>query len=117
MAVDQNLMINAEALEQQIAAEPKSTSLPSDSKSSSSAGAPAYDTASYCRQIGDTAGGSYVIERTCRQQEMEALSAIRRMSIPARIQNYCAQIGETAGGSYVIYKTCAEQELEAASSL
>lgn len=74
---------------------------------------PLFDTASYCRQIGDTAGGSYQIERTCRDMEDEARAAIAGRSFPARVARYCTEIGETAGGSYQIMNTCIDMELEA----
>ena len=73
---------------------------------------PSYDEAAYCQKIGNTAGGSNVIERTCRQQEANARAAVERMSIPSRTLRYCRNIGGTAGGSYVIFKTCIEQELD-----
>lgn len=78
---------------------------------------PVYDTAAYCEKIGDTAGGSYSIEATCRSLEREAKADVESMSIPERTLNYCDRIGETAGGSYQIFKTCVEQESEAAASL
>lgn len=78
---------------------------------------PAFDSNAYCRTIGDAAGGSAVIERTCREQESEARSEAAAMSIPARTLNYCTKIGETAGGSYLIFKTCVEQEIGAAAEL
>lgn len=78
---------------------------------------PNFDTNRYCAMIGETAGGSYQIEATCREQEMLARSRASRSSIPSRVVNYCRTIGETAGGSYQIYITCVEQELGAASSM
>jgi hypothetical protein len=85
--------------------------------SSASAELPSFDTISYCRKIGDTAGGSMEIEATCREMEGDALSALNRMTIPGRMLRYCTQIGETAGGSYEIMKTCVEMESEAATRL
>lgn len=84
---------------------------------SASAELPSFDTTAYCRNIGDTAGGSMQIEATCRDMEDEALSELRRMTIPSRMLNYCTEIGETAGGSYQIMKTCVEMESEAAARL
>lgn len=83
----------------------------------SSAGLPSFDTEAYCRKIGDTAGGSYEIEETCRNEESRALSQLNSESIPARTLEYCSRIGDTAGGSYVIMQTCVEQEEESASHL
>lgn len=78
---------------------------------------PSYSSIAYCRKIGETAGGSSMIERSCRDMEAEALAAIRSRSIPARIHSYCDKIGQTAGGSYSIYKSCVDMESEAASGL
>ena len=75
---------------------------------------PSYDDATYCRKIGDAAGGSNVIERTCRQQEAGAQAEVEGMTILPKTLRYCGNIGRSAGGSYVIFKTCVEQELEAA---
>lgn len=79
--------------------------------------APLYSSTAYCLKIGETAGGSSVIERSCRDMEAEALATIRARQIPARIRSYCDKIGQTAGGSYVIYNSCVDMELEAASDL
>jgi hypothetical protein len=78
---------------------------------------PSFNTASYCRKIGDTAGGSMQIEATCREMEADALDGLQRMAIPSRMLSYCTQIGQTAGGSYEIMKTCVEMESDAASRL
>jgi len=78
---------------------------------------PQYDTAAYCRKIGDTVGGSNDIELTCRRQESGAENWVRSRNTPDRTMRYCARIGETVGGSYDILKTCIQQEEEAASQL
>jgi hypothetical protein len=79
--------------------------------------APSYDIANYCRQVGDAVGGSYAIERGCRDQEMEAQGRIRGRTIPARVRTYCDQVARAVGGSYLIFNGCVDQELEAASAL
>jgi len=78
---------------------------------------PNFDTHAYCASIGEVAGGSYEIEKTCRAMESEALSKLQSRSIPDRVLNYCATIGKTAQGSYQIMNTCVDMELEAADSL
>jgi hypothetical protein len=78
---------------------------------------PSYSITAYCRRIGDTAGGSSMIEKACRDMEADALAAIEAQSIPARVRSYCDQIGRTAGGSYQIYNSCVDMELEAAAAL
>jgi hypothetical protein len=62
-----------------------------------SAAIPSFDTEAYCRKIGDTAGGSYEIEETCRDEEAKALSQLNSQSIRARTLEYCSRIGDTAG--------------------
>lgn len=78
---------------------------------------PGYDIANYCSNVSNTVGGSFMIEKSCRDQEALAAQALADMSIPQRIASYCDQISETTGGSYVIYKTCVEQELHAAAQM
>lgn len=80
------------------------------------AAVPAFDTKTYCRKIGDTVGGSYQIEETCRDEEAEALRKLTSREIPDRLLR-CSRIGETVGGSYQIMETCVEQETESAARL
>lgn len=77
----------------------------------------AFDINSYCRQVSDAVGGSYQIEKACREQEYEAQSKISSMSVPSRIKNYCTEVGQAVGGSYQIMEACIQQELQAKSSL
>ncbi len=79
--------------------------------------ASAFDIKSYCRQVADAVGGSYQIEKTCREQEYEAQRRISRMQVPARIKNYCQEVAQAVGGSYQIMETCIQQELVAKKSL
>lgn len=73
---------------------------------------PSYDEAAYCRKIGETAGGSNVVEHNCRAQEARARAEVEAMSIPARTLRVCRDIGGTAGGSYVMLKACVAPDLE-----
>ena len=82
-----------------------------------SANADAFDINSYCRQVANAAGGSYQIEKVCREQETQARSNISSMSVPIRIKNYCSEVGQAAGGSYQIMEVCIQQESQAKSSL
>jgi len=77
----------------------------------------AFDTNSYCSQVADSIGGSYVIEKTCREQEHKAQSNISSMYVPSRIKNYCKEVAQSIGGSYVIMETCINQEIQAKNSL
>ena len=72
---------------------------------------------SYCRKIGDDAGGSNEMELTCRDEEFEAKRWAERHDTPQRTYNYCFGMGRDAGGSYVMYQTCVEQEEAAGSKL
>ena len=83
----------------------------------SPAATPSYNIAAYCSRVADAVGGSYVIEKSCRDEERNAMSEIMRRQIPARIRGYCDRVAKAVGGSYVIFSGCVDQELEAASSL
>jgi len=78
---------------------------------------PQYDVARYCRRMSDTVGGSYSIEKNCREREEAAWDDIRQMDIPERIRSYCNSMAVVVGGSYLTYRTCADRELDAASQL
>jgi hypothetical protein len=79
--------------------------------------APSYDIEAYCATVSESVGGSYVIEKGCRDQEADALSKIRGRDIPSRVARYCGEVSEAVGGSYVIFNGCVDQELGAAAEL
>lgn len=79
--------------------------------------APSYDVEAYCVTVSEAVGGSYVIEKGCRDQERDALAEIRSREIPARVARYCGEVAEAVGGSYVIFNGCVDQELGAAAEL
>lgn len=83
------------------------------------AGVPAFDTVAYCRKVSEVGGGgSYSIEKTCRDMEANARSELSNRSISSRIYNYCKQVAEVGGGgSYSIMNTCVDMELKSASEL
>jgi hypothetical protein len=87
------------------------------STANASGSAPSYDTEAYCAQVSNAVGGSYVIEKGCRDEEFAALSTIRARNIPARVFQYCDQVAQSIGGSYVIFNGCVDQELSAAADL
>lgn len=78
---------------------------------------PDFDTAGYCRAVGDAVCGSYVIEESCRKEEEKARSSIQRQRIPERTFKYCTEVGQAVGGSFAIMKACVDQELKAAARL
>ena len=77
----------------------------------------AFNINEYCVKVSDAVGGSYQIEKACREQENVALTKINSMNVPEHIKNYCEQVGQAVGGSYQIMQTCIQQELEAKNSL
>ena len=77
---------------------------------------PIFDIDSYCRELGDMAGGSNEIELTCRHQEEAARDWARDHDTSQRTAKYCRGVAETAN-SYEIFKTCVEQEEDAGSHL
>ncbi|MFZ5467098.1 MAG: hypothetical protein ACOZAI_07520 [Pseudomonadota bacterium] len=83
----------------------------------SASNALAFDIVAYCRQISDAVGGSYQIEKTCRDQEYRAKQNIEKMKIPDRITKYCTDVAGAVGGSYNIMEACIKQEADALNSL
>ncbi|MGH6896033.1 MAG: hypothetical protein ACREJ5_05745 [Geminicoccaceae bacterium] len=67
-----------------------------------------FDIEAYCARVADAVGGSYQIEETCRQQEVDAREAMG--STEQRIATYCARVADAVGGSYQIYNACVDQE-------
>lgn len=76
-----------------------------------------YDMKKYCADVGETAGGSYEIEQTCREQEKKSQNNLSYLSVPKRVATYCQNVGQYAGGSYQIMETCIENELKAKKQL
>ena len=82
-----------------------------------SVNASAFDINEYCIKVSNAVGGSYQIEKACREQENAALTKINSMNVPEHIKKYCEQVGQAVGGSYQIMEACIQQELEAKNSL
>jgi len=78
---------------------------------------PEYDTARYCKRLGDMVGGSNDLELTCVQQENDAAKDVFAKSVTVRTMNYCDGLAKNVGGSYELLETCIEQENKAASRL
>jgi hypothetical protein len=97
--------------------EPQVTAEKQPGSSAPAGAAPSYDIQAYCATVSDAVGGSYVIEKGCRDQEQDALAEIRGREIPARVARYCDEVAEAVGGSYVIFNGCVDQELGAAAEL
>lgn len=78
---------------------------------------PEFDTKVYCKKMAGMAGGSAMIEETCR--EAEAMSKAKSARYPAnpRLENICRKQAEFAGGSYQIFETCLEMETQSMDRL
>jgi len=76
----------------------------------------AFNINSYCKQVAIAAGGSYQVEKICREQEYGAQRKISSKQIPSRIYNYCKEVGQAGGGSYQMMETCIQKGLEAKKS-
>ncbi len=71
----------------------------------------------YCKEVADAGGGSYTIEKGCRDMETEAKNELNRMNIPTCIFNYCAEVADASGKSYSIMKGCVDMEIQAKKEL
>jgi hypothetical protein len=73
----------------------------------------------YCKKLAGLAGGSYMLEQGCHQNETEAWRWLRAHAevhtIPARIINYCSQ--SVFDESFMMKRGCVENELAAKQSL
>lgn len=78
---------------------------------------PEYDVDAYCEQVAQTSGGSYMIEKGCRDQERAARRWLQKTQVSAKISDYCDQVASTTGGSYVIFKGCVQQERRARDAM
>jgi hypothetical protein len=80
---------------------------------------PRYDVRTYCKQIGEVAGGSSEIEQTCVQIEQKSYNTLKPQwtDLPAKARNYCDEIARVAGGTYQILETCIQQEVSASHEI
>jgi len=78
---------------------------------------PTFNTERYCKQVSAAVGGSYVIEKGCRDEEATALVNAQARSVEAQIMSYCTDIAQAIGGSYVILQGCIDDEEEAKKAL
>jgi hypothetical protein len=78
---------------------------------------PAYDAAANCRQLGIAAGGSALVEATCRDQEVTARAWLSSHMTTRHIAGYCRNLGDAAGGLLNVIQTCVVQEEKARAQL
>ena len=76
-----------------------------------------YDIKKYCQKVATVTGGSYVIEKGCRDQENAAKKSLAGEKIEARIRSHCEEVARVTGGSYVIMRGCVDQEKAAKRAL
>lgn len=112
--VKQPVQLTQEALTETPAATPTEPA-PKPSDPQPVASGPTFNIESYCAKVAEAAGGSYMIEKSCREMERDAATNIPEA--PQRVRSYCERVGDAVGGSYQIYATCIEQELGAAADL
>jgi hypothetical protein len=76
---------------------------------------PNYDVDAYCQRLGQMAGGSEQLRKTCVEQEQRAYDQMKPKwdAIPAVTRTYCERLGRMAGGSFELLDTCVDQELQA----
>lgn len=78
---------------------------------------PAYDAKSNCRHLGLAAGGSALIEETCRDQEVNARVWLSSHMTTRHTAGYCRNLGDAAGGLLSVIKNCVVQEEKARAQL
>lgn len=71
----------------------------------------------HCKEVSDFSGGSYVIEKSCRDMETEAKNKLARMNAPQRIVRHCREVADFSGKSYSIMVSCVEMEIEAKNGM
>lgn len=81
------------------------------------AGAEPFDYYAYCRDMAESAGGSYSLEDNCRKREEQAKRDLAGRAIPSEVRQYCADMAESIGGSYSLMANCIKRELEAKKRL
>lgn len=82
------------------------------------ADAPEYNYKAYCKTVAEAGGGSSMIEKGCRDMELEAKQKIESMDVPAKTMKYCRSVAESMGeGSYSTLQGCIDMEMEAAAEL
>ena len=79
---------------------------------------PEYDIKAYCAQVAEMSGSSYIIEKGCRDMEINAKAALEKQeNVEARIMEYCNEVSQMSGGSYTILNGCITMERDARDAL
>ena len=79
--------------------------------------APSFDVKAYCKDVAKMAGGSYTLEKGCRQNERNARDWAQHTTVSAQIDRYCRDVARSTGGSYSLYKGCVMNERRARDSM
>ena len=78
---------------------------------------PAYDTGAYCAEVAKTAGGSYSLEKSCRDMEVGAMATLEARSVEPKIMQYCDEVARVFGGSYSLLDSCISMEEQARNAM
>ncbi len=78
---------------------------------------PEFNTIALCKKVSANVGGSYSVEKTCRDQEQNARAEVLQQYVETDIMQICARVALNVGGSYQTLKTCVEQETAAKAAL
>jgi hypothetical protein len=78
---------------------------------------PHYDANAHCQRLGEAAGGSALVELTCREQEASARTWLLAHMTTRHIRSYCQNLGTAADGSLNVIRMCVDQEEKATAQL
>lgn len=78
---------------------------------------PDLDYQAHCEEVAEFSGGSYAIERSCLDMEVQARDALTGRETEPRIMRHCTDVAEFSGGSYSILQSCITMEEQARDSM
>lgn len=78
---------------------------------------PDYDIEVYCAEVAKMTGGSYSIEKGCRDMEAVAKTMLEARSVEPKIMEYCDEVARFSGGSYSLLDGCIGMEEQARNAM
>ena len=78
---------------------------------------PTYDMEAYCAEVAKMAGGSYSLEKSCRDMEAGAMATLEARSVEPKIMQYCDEVARFSGGSYSLLDSCISMEEQARNAM
>ena len=63
------------------------------------------------------AGGSYALEKSCRDMETGAKATLTARSVEPKIMQYCDEVSRFSGGSYGLLDSCISMEEQARNAM